>query len=455
MKGTTEQYIQDAERCLRHDIINEEYMIRQDMLNQFRQDISNVLDHEFRIDYSEKRVTKRYVVSELGNYIIELSEDIHGTSTDLVEAFDNQKEEFLQELFHSSNVLYQFGFPLNFFSGGYLPDEIDKLNQISYEGWKSEYMQPALAEDDTHLESFLEESPNEIEKHGYWNTKFTFWTTTYEAREPLFALEKVIDRVRLTLAKVNYIFYKKNIGRGSGDSNKPPVARLSHLQEPFFYLIFDEEDYDRYHPMDYDFRRKAAGIPIRMDEPFGPLRRLPNLSVENLRESEDKEEETVDRSLVQAFLAYQDGMTGSNTRQSFFAFWRGIENLTQADRGEKEEIVDRARAVFNLYQDETQIQSHIAEAFEELFDKRNSLAHEGPHISISGSHQGAAKILLEKLFQLYFDRYDCDYSDHDYQIFLRQLKKQSKCGNDDLEYEERKVEIIEDMRRYQQDIGGE
>lgn len=449
MDDQSRQLLSDIAECLECDPRNKSPRIKSGKGYGFRRYLSKYIEEEISVDLREKKVSKAHAISELADFAIDTYDDIFGTKRKFPEEFESQKSNVLSNIFGGEIKSYKFVFPLNLFAGGYLPGKLGKLNKISFDEWKKNYEKPALDQDDTSLEEFLYESPNELEENGVKNEVFTFWTTTYEARDPVFALYEVINQVRLSLAKTNYVLYKGVTDRRESDSSKPPFDRLSPLKEPFLYLIFHNGDYVRYHPMDYDYRRKPSAIRPSGD-PFGPLRDLPELSVESLeQESADRGKENANKSLIQAFFAYQDGITESNPRQSFFAFWRGIENLTQVDFDEKSEIVERARSIYNLYQDETGTRPLILEAFEELSDRRNSLAHEGPHVTVSNSHQGSSKILLENLIHLYCDRYDCNYTADDYQIFLQQLTKHQKqeCS-DDLEKRKREVKIIEDMREY-------
>lgn len=200
--------------------------------------------------------------------------------------------------------------------------------------------------------------------------------------------------------------------------------------------------------MDYDLRRSCVN-----PEPdnFDKIADLPDLPIEGF---DPENGDCVDDSLIAALFAYQDGIVAPTPRQSFFAFWRGTENLTQAGRGEKSEIVDRALAVRDL-QHEPIVWTHITDVYEELDDKRNMLAHEGPHIAISSGHRAAAKLLLDALLELYFERYDQRYSVDEYRVFLQQLAKRRIEGSDDLDQKKdeiesikRDIEIIKDMREY-------
>lgn len=440
MKDEIKQEVQEAVNRLWHSPIEKKYTINHGMKNQYFRHIYNIIDL-FGFDLDKKKVTKRYTANQISKFIIALAEETHGKGKTVVKAFEEQKGKFLRELFGSPPEKYQLAFPLNLCQGSYPSDEINsEIKKLDYDKWRTKYYEPAHDQDDTHFKKFLRESPNDLIKHDRRNSKFTYWVTEYEARDPEYALNKVIRLLRLTLGKINYALYKKNTNRTS-TSNSPPVIQLSRLQEPFFYLVFHGDEYQFYQPMDYDLRRNCVNSD---PDKFDTVEDLPDLPIEDF---EPENEESVDDSLIAALFAYQDGIVASTPRQSFFAFWRGTENLTQAGRGEKAEIVDRALAVRDL-QHEKIVWKHITDAYDKLEKKRNMLAHEGPHIAISSTDRAAAKLLLDALLEFYFERYSVDYAIDDYRVFLQQLAKQRNEGSDDLEQRKREVEIIEDMREF-------
>lgn len=447
MDDELKEEIQEAEKRLWHDPIENKYTINHGMKNQYFRRIYNITDL-LEFDLDEKKATRQYIANKISRFIIELAKETHGEEKTVVEAFEEQKGELFGKIFGRSMKIYQLTFPLNLCQGSYPKDQLnDKIKKLDYDDWKDNYYDPALDQDDTHFEKFLDESPNEIIIYGGRNSKFTYWKIEYEARDPNYALNKVIEYIRLTLAKINYTLYKKNIDRNSS-SNSPPVGQLSHLKEPFFYLVFHGDEYQFYHPMDYDLRRNCVNPD---PDEFDKVADLPDLPIEDF---DPENGESVDDSLIAALFAYQDGIVASTPRQAFFAFWRGTENLTQAGRGEKSDIVDRALAVRDL-QHEPIIWKHIIDAYEKLGKKRNMLAHEGPHIPISSGDRAAAKLLMDALLEFYFERYGTDYTVDDYRLFFQQLAKQHDKGSDDLDQKkdevksiERDIEIIEEMRAY-------
>lgn len=451
MDDELKEEIQEAENRLWYDPMEDKYTINPGMKHLYFRHIYNIIDL-FGFDLDEKKSNKEIYSKQTIGIHNGVSRRKSWKRKTIAEDFGDQKREFFRGIFGGSMKIYKFSFPLNICQRSLPKDKInDEIKRLDYEDWNDNHYNPALYKDDTHLKNFLDKSPNDLIKHdSIRNSKFTYWVTEYEARDLAYALKKVIKNIRLALAKINYTLYKKNIEGNSG-SNSPPVGQISYLKEPFFYLVFHGDDYQFYHPMDYDLRRNC--INLDPDE-FDKVTDLPDLPIEDF----DLENgESVDDSLIAALFAYQDGIVASTPRQSFFGFWRGTEKLTQAGRGEKSDIVDRALAVRGL-QHEPIVWKHITDAYENLSDKRNLLAHEGPHISISSGDQAAAKLLMDALLEFYFERYDSDYTVDDYGLFFEQLAEQCSEGSDDLEQKKcevkkkkREVEIIEDMREYREE----
>lgn len=223
MDDEFEQEIQKAEKRLWYDPWEDKYTIRQGMKHLYFRHIYNIIDL-FEFDLDEKKVTKGYVANNASAFIIELAEETHGKGETIVGAFEDQKGEFLGEIFGGSMKTYQLAFPLNLCQGSYPKDQLsDEIKKLDYNDWKGDYYDPALDQDDTHFEKFLDESPNDIIIPGGRSPKFTYWITEYEARDPNYALNKVIQFLRVTLGKINYTLHKKNTDRTTG-SNNPPVG---------------------------------------------------------------------------------------------------------------------------------------------------------------------------------------------------------------------------------------
>ncbi|WP_458186354.1 hypothetical protein [Haladaptatus sp. NG-WS-4] len=204
----------------------------------------------------------------------------------------------------------------------------------------------------------------------------------------------------------------------------------TELKEPFVYLVFDGEEYLNYWPYDYELRRSSEGGRRDMAERIERFENLPGLSASR----EDLAE--VDESLANALLAYQDGITESSVHQSFFAFWRGMENLAQVEQGQKKEVVVN-RAIFALENvtEKGIVRRELREAIDEIYNKRNDLVHEGPHSGISQDHRKAAKILLDSLLELYFLYYEEEFSKEEFRLLL-------DYGTRDPEEREMTVEIL-------------
>ncbi|WP_276301301.1 hypothetical protein [Halorussus lipolyticus] len=415
-----ESRLAEAFDCLSTSRITDGYSVRLGMEGKLTSLLKEIVREDLGFDTYEHKLTEQAFANEIQSQLISISENIGEDDADRVEEFKSQKGDFLSDVLGSEKDTYTVAFPLNIRKSESLPDSFSapetEFQRLSYEEWEEEHKDPALEADETTLEHFLEESPNKLDARDSLSRFYTFWETEYEARDADFALYMVQDIVRLLIAKLNFVMKKWSIElpQPSGKGSRPPRAQWSWLQEPFLFLLFDEEGYVDYWPMDYNYRRGPVTTPDDIDDCISEFEQLPDLTAER------PALEGLNESLVNALFAYQEGITESSTTQSFFGFWRGVENLSQVERQQKSEIiVERAEFAFEHVRGENR-RPRIDEAIDELQSKRNTLAHEGPNTHVSQNHQGAAKLLLDSLLEFYFEYYPEDFSEEEYQFFLKQ-----------------------------------
>lgn len=312
------------------------------------------------------------------------------------------------------------------------------IERINRNTWQTEYEVDAR-DDDAYTRFLDRESPNTLEPDQYGNEIFTFWTVDYAARDGYYALSVVQEIVRLFVAKLNFVFHERQRGRSQPtNSDRPPYARWSPLQEPFFYLIFNGEDYVNYQPMDFDYRRRSLASKETVDA-MERFQELPDLPVEN------DDRDSLDETLVNALFAYQDGITASTPQQSFFSFWRGMENLTHVEPEQRTRcIMERARPLFETETEDEYVPQYQRDAVDELYQKRNHLAHTGPHIRIQESHRTVVKRMLDKLLTLHVDRYT-EYDETDFKTFLIHYAKSLKGNKQALKRNKRENQILRDV----------
>jgi len=432
--------LEEALECLKYDPLEEEYRVRSGMGTKIQRILDEYIEEETSFDSQRHKLTKRTLIPAFQDAVIEVAEETHEEDNpDLESLFEEKKAEVLRETLGSDLTTYTVVFPLNLVESERIPDSFSmpnaELERISETEWKEEYEEPARDQDETSLTAFLEESPNDLYEIDGIGGVFTYWKTEYEARDYHYALSRIPEIVRLFLGKFNFVLWRRSAGVPQpARDDRPPNARWSQLKEPFFYLIFDDDEYLNYWPYDYDLRRSSEGNRRDMDERLEKLEEFPDLSA-------DREDlSRVDEFLANAVLAHQDGITESSVHQSFFAFWRGIENLAQVERGQDKEVaVDRALFALESMTEKGVVRPELEEAIEEIYSKRNELVHQGPHTGISRHHRAAAKILLDVLIELYIYYYEDGYSAEDYRRLF-------EYGTKSAEEREETIEVIEEIR---------
>ena len=373
----------------------------------FNYHVAKIIEEQFTIDMDDKRITHREITSTVEQILTNIKEDqIESELTnDIVSEFNKRKGEALSQLLSSDLDQYTIIFPLNL---GLIKSAIGKLaalegefQRIDQDKWVNDYFEVAKSEDDTFFEEFLDVSPND-----FLGSRFAYYQIQYKARSHGYALSRVQDLANLAVGKLNYCLHKRSRARPRPASNSAlPYETWAALKEPAFYLIFDDCEYLFSRPMDYGYRRNVKTSKEREQE-AQEFYSLPPLS----------ENDPVDADLINAILAYQDGLTEISKRKSFFSFWRGIENLSQVD-SPKSEVKDRCRFGLEYVRGENAVFPTLEKAHEEIDETRNSLAHEGVHVFVGKDHRNYAKVLLDGMIELYLqERMEFDRNDFD--IFL-------------------------------------
>lgn len=432
--------------CVDNASIDGGFRVQPGKKRRFHRLMSDIVGDETNYDAHDHKITKQTMIQEMHKMLINVAEEIHDDpELDAKSVFDEKKREYCRNTIGSKKIEYEIAFPLNILNIEKILRSVatpeTSIEWIERDKWKENYENPARENDKNHFERFLDrESPNSLEPNRYGNERFTFWKADYEARDGDYAMFAVQNITRFFISKLNYALYE---GRGKmqpAGNDRPLYARWSPLQEPFFYLIFDDTgEYVNYWPMDFEYRRRAE-IAARedMDERIERFQKLPNLPTVN------PELSALDEKIMNALLSFQDGITVESTQQSFFSFWRGIENLAQVERQQSHDsVTDRVLPLFNVQTTDEHVGSEEEEALNSLTDKRSNLVHEGPNSRITETHQLVAKRLLDNLFEFYFEYYDRNYDSDDFRMFLKYMA-------DSQEENERSLEILEDVLNFRE-----
>ena len=194
-------------------------------------------------------------------------------------------------------------------------------------------------------------------------------------------------------------------------SDRAPRDRWSHLQLPFVFLAFQDNGFEQYYALDYDYRGGLADRTFMPD--IDNFDSLPGF-YKRRRELEGLEE-----ILSNVLTLFQDGITEPVFRRSFFDFWRGIEHLAGEAGLKNEEITTRALFALNfVHESKEGLLPEIEEAIDEVGETRNKLTHKWPDARLGERHRDAAKLLLDGLLTLYIENID-EYEREDFQYLLK------------------------------------
>lgn len=390
---------------------------------------SSIVEDETNYDAHEHRASKMYMVQEMVDFLQKIAEERYeNPGIDVVSAFKTKKGDFCRRTLGGSFNSYTLAFPLNILgvekSRLCFETPETKIKNVDRYVWKDVYEKPARKCEDSSFKRFLDrESPNSLEPDDYGNKKFTFWKAEYDAQDGSYALSAIQNVVRFFLAKLNYALYN-GLGKTKPSGNKPPYARISPLQEPFFYLVYDGNmNYNSYHPMDFEYRRRQSFVRGNASEILSRFDELPRLSTVNPDLS------SIQETLMNALLAYQEGVTTSILEQSFLSFWRGIENLAQIEKDQSHrEIMSRVEPIFRIQIEDEPLLEREKNALRQIRETRSRLVHEGSNLP-HGNHrkkvtepkQLIAKRMIDNIIEFFLEYYEEGYNSHDFQTFLKYI----------------------------------
>ncbi|WP_434522506.1 hypothetical protein [Halorubrum sp. AS12] len=403
----TDSKIKQAIDCTRRSITQDGYGVSPSRADEFHKYISRIAGEELSIDHHHHRVTQHTIIQSVKEIIFELAARLDDDSNiNLRNEFESLKNEMCKEMLGSGLTRYTIAFPLNIIGMGepgdtfHTPD--GDVTKISRHEWEKNYEDPAR--ENESLERFLyRESPNELGPDKFNNNKFTFWEVEYFARDPEYAIYAAQSIIQLFISKLNFVHYRRSRAPTQPSGNSPYYQRWSPLRQPFIYIVLDDQNHIRYQIGDFEYRRRPLRAHEDMSEYENWLDELPDLNAVN-HDGDDNTQ--IDNDLINALLAYQDGLTRSSPQQSFFSFWRGLENLTHVERGQpRQQVSKRAIGLFKLEATDHYVPWHQQEKLDELYDKRNDIAHDGPHTRIRESHKIITKRILDVLLQFHFEHY--------------------------------------------------
>lgn len=357
------------------------------MSGEFYYKLSIYFEKYCALNIRGDRVSAGYATSKLRNILLDVSR-----SENRVKEFERRVKDWVSEIKQSGWNSYEVAFPLNMMSGSKsMPEKFStmdtQITQITRDRWVEDYLSVARQEGDS-LDRYFSRIPNEPSDRDY-----TYWVLKCKATDSGFATHIAFDRLRTLLGKITFA---DHLWHHRPSSSRLPRVRWSRLREPFMILIFEDSSFHTLKIRDYDNRRPET-IRWHDEEMLEVFESIPDFS-EPLTELES--------DVNDALRAYLTGITELDVHESFFAFWRGVEILSQKGRSDNAEVAkeraDFAREFIAPEMIREDVYKHVLSDFEDI---RNEIAHEG-YSRTTEYHQIYVKILLDSLLSLYFQYMD-------------------------------------------------
>lgn len=369
------------------------------MSDDFYYKLNTYFDESCALDVREDRISAGYATSELRNILLDVS-----GSENQVKEFERRVKEWVSEIKQSGWNSYEVAFPLNMTNRPEsMPEKFSvhdtKINKITRDQWVEDYLNVARQEGD-RLSQYFSRIPNDPSGHDY-----TYWVLKCEATDEGFAGHIAFNRLRTLLAKITLA---DQLWHHRPSSSSIPRVRWSRLREPFMLLIFEDCSFHTLTIRDYDNRRPQA-IRWQDEEMRETFDSIPDFS-EPLSELES--------DINDALRAYLAGITELDVHESFFAFWRGVEILSQKDYHDNAEVAkERADFAREFIAPEMIREEVYNDVLSDFKDIRNEIAHEG-YSRTTEYHQIYVKILLDSLLSLYFEYMD-DFDKQEMEFLLK------------------------------------
>lgn len=361
--------------------------------------LNRYFDESCALDNHEDRISAGYATSKLRDILL----DVAG-SENQVNEFERRVKDWVSEIKQSDWNSYEIAFPLNMADRPEsMPGEFSvqgtNIKNISRDHWVEDYLNVARQEED-NLSQYFSRIPNDPSDREY-----TYWVLECEATDEGFVTHIAFNRLRTLLAKITFA---DHLWHHRPSSSRTPRVRWSRLREPYMCLIFENSSFHTLKIRDYDNRRPQA-IRWQKEEMRETFDSIPDFS-ESLSGLES--------DVNDALRAYLTGITEIDVHESFFAFWRGIEILSQKGRSDNAEVAkeraDFAQEFMAPEMIREEVYNHVLSDFEDI---RNEIAHEG-YSRTSEYHQIYVKILLDSLLSLYFEYMD-DLDEQEMEFFLK------------------------------------
>lgn len=261
---------------------------------------------------------------------------------------------------------------------------------------------------------------------------FDYWKTTVTAKSPSHAFSLFSSAFKLLSAKINHSRHflsgeTYDRRQGSIPGHTDVDARWTAIRKPFAVLWEDDRTEATIAP-----DRGHQGCNLYYDIDLEPIE-IDYDSIESQYEAHSSFDWTTEsRSrLHNALLGYQDGLVATDHTHSFFSFWQVLEELTLAERQNKESVVNKALFGIRIVMDD-EYDPVIDEIADEIWETRNNWVHDPGWNRVSESHEVVAKLLADAMIELH----NSEFGDLDEETARRVLKWGAKS-------EEKRSEVKE------------
>lgn len=294
-------------------------------------------------------------------------------------------ESSLEDLFESLNKKeFQFYFPLNIGESvrdTFLVDGVE-IERVENSEVVSLFNSVDLDDIQSESKSF-EDLLEQLSLHPTPYNSDWYWRCVITAPSPEEGVTSAQDIINTLLGKINYsIFYDSDILRKETldqllGSNLPDETVI--VERPPFILVCDDNDL----LIDVDIMSKEFGNPVELDQRFqSTYKEL------GLRKFPPSYGRSTEKTLASALQGFISATVADHPRESFFAYWRALEDLSFTDPQESNsiDVLRRTGRLCSL--------DNVAPLYNRLLDTRNALVHSGGSPTITARDT----IILREMF---------------------------------------------------------
>lgn len=269
---------------------------------------------------------------------------------------------------------------------------------------------------------------------------FEYWKTTITAKSPSYAFSYFTSAFKLLSAKLNHSRYYLDGNtfdrrQGTLPEHTNIDTRWTIIQKPFA-VLWEDDRTDAAAGRD----RGYQGCNLYYDIDLQPVS-IDYTTIEDRYEKHQSFDWTAGSQtrLHNALLGYQDGLIATDHVHSFFNFWQVLEELTLAERQNKESVVDKALFGMRVVTDDD-YDPVIDQIAEEIWATRNNWVHDPGWTRVTESHEVVAKLLADAMIELH----TTEFSELDETVTKRVIKWGAESEGKRTEVKEA-LEIVADL----------